>query len=196
MPSLLELPTELRYEIFSSVTWTRTPPPDSPETSQDRVRLRDGWDIWVEVYPRPLAPLTLLLACKTLHNDVRHLVSSGGATYELDIEFVPGCGLFPTWTRCPLPSQTHIHTLRASFRVPNADDIDGTIAGTQCTFAKRFRGCSFDFSTKETYPNPPARRMELLPPPRLLPRAWAREEWSAAPSSPAAAAPSQPADTP
>ncbi len=130
MASPLErLPTELRHAILSLAIWTPTPPPDFSRCPvPDRVRLQDGLAVWVEATPRPPAALSLLLTSRTLHRDVRLLVSSGGITapYELDIAFIHECGLFPTWTVCPLPSQIHISTLRASIRILSAKEIDFT----------------------------------------------------------------------
>ena len=145
MTSPLErLPTELRYAIFSPVIWTQTPPPEFSQTSPDRVCIGENWDIWVESTPRPPAALSLLLTSRTLHHDVQHLVSSDAPTnfYELDIAFIPECGLFPTWIVCPLPSQRHIPTLRVSIRILSADDIDYTPLPSRRPgpFAARFPG--------------------------------------------------------
>ena len=153
MASLMELPTELRHKILASVIWTPEPRPElSLQTAQDRVRLRDDWDIWVPVSPPQPAALPLLLSCKTLRDDVAYLLSSPDATYELDVIFIPGCGLWPTWTCCPVPSQIHINIIRVSFRVVEAYDINGNIDGGE--FATRFQG-SCNFSAPALHPNPP-----------------------------------------
>jgi hypothetical protein len=109
-----------------------------------------------------------------LHIDVLSLVSSPRqqAPYELDIMFVPGCGLFPTWTSCPLPSQRHLQTVRASFRIFNTDELDSTVArlfpkddkddkndkddeSHKGIFASHFPGLSPCFNTGRAHPNPP-----------------------------------------
>jgi hypothetical protein len=81
--------------------------------------------------------------------------------------FVPGCGLFPTWISCPLPSQRHLQTIRASFRIFNTDELDSTVASLlpkddtkddasyEGIFARQFPGLSCCFNTEKTYPNPP-----------------------------------------
>jgi hypothetical protein len=81
--------------------------------------------------------------------------------------FVPGCGLFPTWISCPLPSQRYLQTIRASFRIFNTDELDSTVAGLlpkddtkddasyEGIFARQFPGLSCCFNTGKTYPNPP-----------------------------------------
>ncbi len=169
MASRLErLPPELRQAIFSLVIWTPTPPPDFHEaTPLDRIRLRDDWDIWIEPSTRPPAGLALLLTCRTTHHDVRRLTSYGARTpvYELDLVFIAGCGLFPTWTLCPLPSQTHIHALNATIRMLNAQDIDTSSDPSHSyfdppgPFATRYAGCASSFDPRETHSStPPAAR--------------------------------------
>ncbi|KAG7291072.1 hypothetical protein NEMBOFW57_001082 [Staphylotrichum longicolle] len=170
MGSRLEsLPAELRRAIVSLVIWARTPPPDfTQHPFPDRVRLRDDLSVWVEPMPRRPAALLLLLTSRTLHHDVRSLVSSGAAPYELDIAFIDECGLFPTWTICPLPSQTHIPTLRASIRILSAEEIDSmrpcrepasgaasTSSAVDDRFVARFPGSRNAFIINRDDPLPP-----------------------------------------
>ena len=94
---------------------------------------------------------------------MRRLTSYGARTpvYELDIAFIPGCDLFLTWILCPLPSQTHIHALRATFRALNAEDIDRSCypnndaSDQPGPFATRYTGCASSFDPQETNYGPP-----------------------------------------
>ncbi len=79
--------------------------------------------------------------------------------HELDIAFIPGCGLFPTWILCPLPSQTHIHALSATFRALNAEDVDRSYFPNNDRdqpgpFATRYAGCASSFDPQETNHGP------------------------------------------
>lgn len=115
-------------------------PPESPETSQDRVRLREGWDIWVPVIPPQPPSLPLLLSCKTLNRDTRYLLdSSTQCPYELDIMFIPGYGLWPTWTCCPPAGQVHFNTISVSFRIFETYDINQSKIPI---FINRFKACA------------------------------------------------------
>lgn len=158
MSRLLGIPTELRQRIVALAVWTPKPPPDAIAISQDnRVRLREDWDVWVPAQlPQP-ATLPLLLTCRTLRDDVTYLLSASSpqpGAYELDIVFIPGCGLFPTWTCCPPRSHAHVGTIHASLRIMDVDDIDDTVRGGG-GFATRFRSVSSSFSTAGLLPNPP-----------------------------------------
>ncbi|KAK0616952.1 hypothetical protein B0T14DRAFT_254761 [Immersiella caudata] len=62
----LNLPAGLRQESLALAIWTLKPPPCSPLESQDRVRLRDEWDIWVPAVPPEHAVLPIVLTCKPL----------------------------------------------------------------------------------------------------------------------------------
>ena len=146
MATLLEIPHELRQIILTLAIWNPEPPPKCPQESRDRMRLRDDWGVWVLISEREPSAVSLLLACRTLHDDVVDLLASQNAAhvYELDVMFIPVCGLLPTWTCCPPPSQVQINTINVNFRI--FDDEDG--------LSKRFGGhCSFEVS--RTYPNPP-----------------------------------------
>ena len=154
----MSLPKELRQQIVEFVTRVPEPAPTSPSKCGDRVRLRPDWDVWVPAATPQPAILSLMLTCKTLHNDVVYL--SASATYELDVMFVPGCGLWPTWTCCPAPSQIRLDTVRVSFRIFHAQNVDfegggpSLVAGYP-TFAKRFPGIASDFTDRRNHPNPP-----------------------------------------
>ncbi|KAK3389055.1 hypothetical protein B0T20DRAFT_93196 [Sordaria brevicollis] len=162
--SLTTLPPELRHQILSSVIWTPTAiiyhHLDLFRQDPPRVRLRDDWDIWVPATsPQPTA-LQLILTCRILRDDVLHLLNASTASlkshhYEIDIVFIPKCGLFPTWVCCPLPSQFNLDTLRASFRIMDVEDIDEEVEkGRQGEFLRRYQGVSSDFDAD--YPNPPS----------------------------------------
>ncbi|KAK3502780.1 hypothetical protein B0T13DRAFT_501024 [Neurospora crassa] len=106
--SLTTLPPELRHKILASVIWTPTATLynhlDLFYQDPPRVRLRDDWDIWIPATsPQPPA-LPLLSTCRILHDDVQYLLHSPTAApkshaREIDIVFIPKCGLFPTWGR-------------------------------------------------------------------------------------------------
>ncbi|KAA8622133.1 hypothetical protein SMACR_09598 [Sordaria macrospora] len=183
--SLITLPAELRHKILASVIWAPTPTPTTTTTitttttplynlldlfHQDppRIRLRDDWDIWVPATsPQPPA-LPLLLTCRILRDDVQYLLHSHSHShsstathpykYEIDIVFIPKCGLFPTWVCCPLPSQFHLDTLQASFRIMDVEDLnmDDERQGEE-EFLRRYHGISSDFNAAydKYYPNPP-----------------------------------------
>ncbi len=178
--SFLErLPRELRHSILSLVIWDPTPLVDYfSKTRLDRVRLKDGCDIWIEpTLPPPPTALPLLLTSRTVHYDVRHLVSSPASPpYQLDVAFVPGCGLFPTWTMCPLPSQTHGPSLRVAIRILSHREIDQAVCQGphKVTFQARFRGYKKS-SFKVCGSDPPTApgRIQLLPPPVSVPCPWA-----------------------
>ncbi|EGO59195.1 hypothetical protein NEUTE1DRAFT_99376 [Neurospora tetrasperma FGSC 2508] len=165
--SLTTLPPELRHKILASVIWTPTATLynhlDLFYQDPPRVRLRDDWDIWIPATsPQPPA-LPLLLTCRILRDDVQYLLHSPTAAqksrpYEIDIVFIPKCGIFPTWVCCPLPSQFNLDTLQASFRIMDVEDIDDEVetVGRQGEFLRRFHGISSNFNANDKYyPNPP-----------------------------------------
>lgn len=164
--SLITLPSELRHKILASVIWAPTATLynhlDLFYQDPPRIRLRDDWDIWVPATsPQPPA-LPLLLTCRILRDDVQYLIHSSTAAqknhpYEIDIVFIPKCGLFPTWVCCPLPSQFNLDILHASFRIMDVEDIDDEVeTARQGEFLRRYRGISSDFhANRRYYPNPP-----------------------------------------
>jgi hypothetical protein len=144
MAPLLELPTELRHKILARAIWTPELPPDCPAKSEDRVRLREDWGVWVPVMQVQPHALLLVLTCRTFRDDIAYILASQPAIYELDIMFIPRCGLWPTWTYCPTPRLVRISAIHASFRTFEANG----------DLSQRFGGnCSFH--TTSTYPNPP-----------------------------------------
>ncbi|KAK0702549.1 hypothetical protein B0T21DRAFT_378537 [Apiosordaria backusii] len=155
---LTTLPTELRHQILASVIWTPTAtPPDCRSIFREnlRVRLRDDWDIWVPANPPQSAALSVLLTCRCLRNDVQHLLKSSNVQhhpYEIDIVFIPKCGLFPTWICCPLPSQVNLDSLQASFRIMEVEDIDEE-GPSKGEFLRHYRGVASDFNAGHCYPN-------------------------------------------
>ena len=156
MVSFLDLPAELRQQILALAISTPKQAPSSPVESQDRVRLRDDWDIWVLADPPEPAVLPFMLTCKTLRDDVltRHFQDS--APYELDVMFLPGFGLWLTWTCCPTRKQFNLATLRVVFRIFQAqnqmpgDDLTG-----ESVFTRRFAAISCSFNSGSQFPNPP-----------------------------------------
>ncbi|KAK3949104.1 hypothetical protein QBC32DRAFT_400463 [Pseudoneurospora amorphoporcata] len=165
--SLITLPSELRHKILASVVWAPTATLynhlDLFYQDPPRIRLRDDWDIWIPATsPQPPA-LPLLLTCRILRDDVQYLLHSPTAAqkshpYEIDIVFIPKCGLFPTWVCCSLPSQFNLDTLQASFRIMDVEDIDDEVETVerQGEFLRRYHGISSDFNANDKYyPNPP-----------------------------------------
>ncbi|KAK4196866.1 hypothetical protein QBC40DRAFT_286576 [Triangularia verruculosa] len=177
--TLITLPAELRHEILATVIWTPAATPYNRHSlflDKTRVRLRDDWDIWVPANsPQPPA-LPLILTCRILRDDVQYLLNSCSLQhrpYEIDIIFVPKCGLFPTWVCCPLPGQMNLDTLQVSFRIMDVQDMDLededsdtedegeydmddlALVGKGSGFMSRYGGVSSDFDPI-SYPNPPS----------------------------------------
>ncbi|KAK0673188.1 hypothetical protein QBC41DRAFT_144255 [Cercophora samala] len=157
--SLTALPSEVRHQILAEAIWTpAVSPPDLHSIAhEERIRLREDWDIWVPINPPPQpVVLSLLQTCRTLRQDVEHLLATNrkDCAYEMDIVFIPKCGLFPTWTCCPLPDQCSFRTIHASFRIMDVDDIDNEVP-TDKPFQQKYPGVSSDFDAEDSYPNPP-----------------------------------------
>ncbi|KAK5659929.1 hypothetical protein OQA88_13393 [Cercophora sp. LCS_1] len=165
MASFLTIAAELRHHILALSLWTPDLPPVCPADTQDRVRLRPDWDVWVSTTaPRPTA-LPLLLTCRALYHDVTRLLDSKDTVYELDVLFIPGCGLWPTWTCCSTPRQFHVGTVNVRFRILDArfpdfdprypDNIERNpnMWDPHISFPEQFRA-HHDFRVLE-YPNPP-----------------------------------------
>ncbi|KAK0704457.1 hypothetical protein B0H67DRAFT_521560 [Lasiosphaeris hirsuta] len=158
MVSLVGLPIEIRQKIVALAIWTPQPPPKCAEDSQDRVRLRDDGAVWVfKTQPQSTA-LSVLLTCKALYADTMYLLNSRHASYEMDIMFIPGCGLWPTWTCRPPPGVVSMPTVYANFRVfahggDHDDKLCNSDGGKGCSLLEEYFGgyCSFE---ADYYPNP------------------------------------------
>ncbi|KAK1831452.1 hypothetical protein QBC39DRAFT_306838 [Podospora conica] len=158
MVSFLDLPAELRHEILWLAIATPKLAPWSPVESQDRVRLRDEWDVWVPAVPPEPAVLPFMLTCRTMRYDILAGRFQQSIPYELDVMFLPGCGLWPTWTLCPSPRQLKLSTLRVVFRIfdPQTQVMpDPPHAPSETSFTRRFPAISRTFNINAQYPNPP-----------------------------------------
>ncbi|CAH0045256.1 unnamed protein product [Clonostachys solani] len=133
MPHLLEIPLELRDEIFYWVICPLVEPPESPLSEQaHRQRLPHGeylsrgiyneWDflrrgIWHRAPTNPA--LSLLQVNKQIHDEVSHFLRRIPTDYNVDIMYVKESGLWPTWSIPKLPETQYIDSVRATFRIFN-----------------------------------------------------------------------------
>ena len=118
MPSLLELPRELRELIIDEVIDAISPPPFSPADYPEHVPTPNesfyGWsgmgcDVMQPVRPsattRPRSA-ALLATCRQLHAEtverLAHLRRRHALRYDLDIMVHEETDLLPTWTRLPM----------------------------------------------------------------------------------------------
>ncbi|KAJ5826043.1 hypothetical protein N7474_003181 [Penicillium riverlandense] len=112
MPSLLDLPQELRETIIQHVLCGHRRPPTTPSKS-DRVDFQDiEYKAWRHalcgIYHErrsthcPSNCLWLLLTCRQLAAQTKAVLNHmGSATYVLDISVLDDINLFPTWLSVP-----------------------------------------------------------------------------------------------
>jgi hypothetical protein len=136
MPSLLNLPRELRDHIIELVLITELSPPAGPSSaaSQNRTAIQDvkqaAWDygpthVMYEAQPDYVTTsLPLLLVNRQLSAETKAALQRLPLTYGLDVMFVNEQELLPTWLCVPALSDRVDHVV-ATFRAFNTADAKG-----------------------------------------------------------------------
>ncbi|KAH6853999.1 hypothetical protein B0I37DRAFT_20311 [Chaetomium sp. MPI-CAGE-AT-0009] len=129
MAILLILPREIRDRILQDAIFIQHPLPASPSVSQDRIRLRNTRDqfwhpktnIYIQRGRGDKTQLSLLRTNRQLRTETEELLKRLLETTpcRLDVMFVNGCGLFPTWLSLP-GLQRVINTVHVQVRIFDA----------------------------------------------------------------------------
>lgn len=132
-PALLALPGEIRLQILEEVIAVRHPPV-SPAHCDERVVYQPydplcmrNTNIYVERHPhtKKAQMMSLLGTNRQLRDETRYIAEHlPPRPYHLDVMFVYGFGLIPTWTSLPRLMES-IAKLRIHFRI--FDFPDGTV---------------------------------------------------------------------
>ncbi|KAF4980209.1 hypothetical protein FZEAL_3720 [Fusarium zealandicum] len=126
--ALLQIPLELRQNIFRCVVCSPTEAPSSPSASQKgRYQLLESLsgDRGIWQLPPENPAISLLLVNKQVHIEVKDVLGHVPADYHVDIMFVKRYGLWTTWTIPRLPSTQYIDSVHATFRLFDpTDDLE------------------------------------------------------------------------
>jgi hypothetical protein len=122
MPSLLDIPPELRESIIRHVLYNHHTPPETPSKS-NRVSLQDfqynGYKMYhVKRRTRCFSSCTsLLLTNRQLFTETRSVINRmKSTTYILDISVLNEMNLFPTWISVPYITK-RVSTLHVDVRL-------------------------------------------------------------------------------
>ncbi|MCJ1431505.1 hypothetical protein MMC27_000858 [Xylographa pallens] len=136
MPSLLDIPPELRFQIIGLVLCnSRTPPQDPATASHNRIQLHDieyaSWNhgpehTLYEMNGCTPNSLSLLLTNRQLWAETQSALQAFSAkqSYSLDVMLVNEQELWPTWVSVPA-LWTRLDSVIASFRICNTKDSQG-----------------------------------------------------------------------
>jgi hypothetical protein len=133
MPSLMDIPRELRDQICIYAIHTPTAPPDLTQSFEQLVESRvqhrnPTLRAWSDIvlYPtnsQSLESTSLLLVNHQLHSETLSNLAlvANPPTYSLDIILLDEILLLPTWTNLPT-SSTHIDTVNVTLRISGSYD--------------------------------------------------------------------------
>lgn len=149
MPSLMDLPRELRDKICSDVLLTPSTPIDIKQSFDSLVESRvkykkpklRAWSLEVLYDPKNTTTIipSLILVNKQLHDEAFSILNrfSKHLTYEMDLIIADEVVLLPTWTLLPHQRTTVVDTVNVKFRIAGLYDNKrkypfGFYRGFQC----------------------------------------------------------------
>lgn len=142
MSRLLDLPREIRSKIFAfAIPWQQNQPTSLAEINLENRHaissMASGADYGAEAVKFEKQPphwntlSSLSLTNQQIHHevmDIVHYISKGPFIYELDLIYIYGRVLFPTWTYIPIISNI-IDTVYVTIRIVSCDGDEGDIFG-------------------------------------------------------------------
>ena len=166
MPSLLQLPVEIRLYIFDYVLEATLPPPATPsEYDRDREALRSNSDSDRRLYPGGALRATCRQLAGEVQSRVTRLRRSRTLRYDLDVMLHEERRLLPTWTRVPALC-ARVDTVRLSFRIFGASSREARNSYSGCTEMAPLASWFYDFlcGFRRHGPRPRAVRLAALGP--------------------------------
>lgn len=128
----MDLPRELRDEIYTEVLLTSSAPPDINQSFDTLIESRVAYkkprlqassrEILYDLSNTTTTIPSLVLVNKQLHDEAISILNRLSKTYEMDLVIADEIVLLPTWTLLPHQRTTAVDTVNVNFRIAGIHD--------------------------------------------------------------------------